>query len=144
MFSNFLILGLFSFGCSGVSVTPGDYDVSTSLVTDECGFFDSAEFESETWTLTVSEDNILTTTIEEDSFDYVQGDDTYTYEDVVETDLGDGAILVAAVKAELIFDGESFTGTSTAGYSCDDGGDCDIDELPCNAAFKYAGVLIVD
>ena len=144
MLIHFFILGLFSLGCSGVSVTPGDYDVSTSLVTDECDFFTNTEFENETWVLGLSEDGVLTTTIEEDSYDLTQSDDSYLYEDVSETDLGDGAILVADIETKLTFDSESFTGTSNVGYSCGDGGDCDMDELPCNVAFELAGTLIVE
>ena len=144
MFTKFFTLGLFLFGCSGVSVTPGNYDVSTSLVTDECGFFNDTEFENETWVLTLSEDDILTTTIEEESYDLTQSDDSYLYEDVTETSLGNGAILVADIESKLTFDSESFTGTSNVGYSCINGGDCDIDELPCNVAFEFTGVLIVE
>ena len=144
MLIHFFILGLFSLGCSGISVTPGDYDVSTSLVTDECGFFNDTEFENETWVLTVSEDDVITFTIEEDSYDFIPNDDSYVYEDVTETDLGDGAILIADEKSRLTFENDAFAGTSSLGYSCGDGEDCEIDELPCNIALELAGTLIVE
>ena len=49
MFALFFTLGLFSLGCNGVSITPGNYDVTTSIITDECDFFTNTEFENETW-----------------------------------------------------------------------------------------------